>query len=432
MARGPAKRRRRESSPPAAAAASGGRKLLAGEHVEVLSCDPGLCGSWHQAVVIGIFDNARTVRYTDFVDDNGLPLVENVQVSDAIDGKSRTAGELIRGRGNIMLVALEIVAISLSPDQKGFGFAAVDAQRSELRRLDFRGFYTILLHKGGDLVSVGTFRVCGKKFAELPLIGTRVPYRRQGMCRLLMNELEKLLLDLGVERLLLPAVPELLKTWTGSFGFTVMSNSDRIELSENSILSFDYEVEDSSIISETMESDHHEGPSVVREDMEQLEPKLVREIQNNSGEEGISAIDAMNIMPDPQVGLAAETELTLEIQNNSGEEGICSFGALSSTPDSRVGLTVEPDMVLEIRNNSSEEGSCSIDASTSGQVGLTVDMHGSAGADQISEKCTLTEEAQTVTQKTAPGLTYKFSGKCYERVKNGSRPRNVWLRVSTK
>lgn len=41
-----------------------------------------------------------------------------------------------------------------------------------------------------------------------------------------------------MERLLLPAVPELLETWTGSFGFTVVSNSDRIELSENSILSF--------------------------------------------------------------------------------------------------------------------------------------------------------------------------------------------------
>jgi len=47
-----------------------------------------------------------------------------------------------------------------------------------------------------------------------------------------------LLLDLGVERLLIPAIPELLETWTGSFGFTVMSNSDRIELAENNILSF--------------------------------------------------------------------------------------------------------------------------------------------------------------------------------------------------
>ena len=63
----------------------------------MLSCDPGLCGSWHQAVVTGILDNARTVRYTDFIDENGLPLVENVQVSDVIDGKSSMTGELVRG-----------------------------------------------------------------------------------------------------------------------------------------------------------------------------------------------------------------------------------------------------------------------------------------------------------------------------------------------
>ncbi|RCV45278.1 hypothetical protein SETIT_9G441200v2 [Setaria italica] len=438
-------------------------------------------------------------------------------------------------------------------------------RESELRRLNFRGFYTILLHKGGEIVSVGTFRICGQKFAELPLIGTRVSYRRQGMCRLLMNELEKLLFDLGVERLLLPAVPELLETWTGSFGFTVMSNSDRIELAENSILSFqgttmcqkvlnvacnnlqdqnvpslsnsgladkkflsfdkrticdkavdiasthsdmlngttislsfnrttvcdkavdiasscsevlngtamptsdrelaensslyspgsslcqkvintcsypeglngfDYQVEDSGIIGETMESDCQEGTSIVIEGMEQLEPELVHEIQNNSGEEGICSIDGLNSMPDPQVGLAVEPELVLKIQNDSGEDGICSIDAPTRTPDPRVGFTVEPDLVLEIQNNSGEEGICSIDASTGEQVGLTVDMHqqpyGSAGADQCSENCTLPDEAQPVTRNTAPRLKYKFSGKCYERVKNGAPPRNVWLRVSTK
>ncbi|CAM0872685.1 unnamed protein product [Alopecurus aequalis] len=111
-------------------------------------------------------------------------------------------------------------------------------RESELRRLNFRGFYSILLHKDGELISVGTFRVCGKKFAELPLIGTRVQYRRQGMCRLVMNELEKLLSAWGVERLLLPAVPQLLETWTGSFGFKAMSCSDRFELAESSVLSF--------------------------------------------------------------------------------------------------------------------------------------------------------------------------------------------------
>jgi hypothetical protein len=62
----------------------------------VFSCDPGLCGSWHQAVVIDILENARTVKYIEFVDDHGLPLIENVQVSDAIDGKSSMPWEFIR------------------------------------------------------------------------------------------------------------------------------------------------------------------------------------------------------------------------------------------------------------------------------------------------------------------------------------------------
>lgn len=48
----------------------------------------------------------------------------------------------------------------------------------------------------------------------------------------------QLLGQLGVERFVLPAVPELLQTWTGSFGFQVMTQSDRMEIAEHSILYF--------------------------------------------------------------------------------------------------------------------------------------------------------------------------------------------------
>jgi hypothetical protein len=36
-------------------------------------------------------------------------------------------------------------------------------------------------------------RVYGNKVAELPLVGTRFAHRRQGMCHLLMNNLEKVI-----------------------------------------------------------------------------------------------------------------------------------------------------------------------------------------------------------------------------------------------
>ncbi|XP_071681357.1 increased DNA methylation 1-like [Lolium perenne] len=111
-------------------------------------------------------------------------------------------------------------------------------RESWLRRLNFRGFYVVGIEKDGELITVGTLRVYGDKVAELPLVGTRFAHRRQGMCHLLMNNLEKLLSELGVERLVLPAVPELLQTWTESFGFQVMSQSDKLEIAEHTILCF--------------------------------------------------------------------------------------------------------------------------------------------------------------------------------------------------
>jgi len=37
------------------------------------------------------------------------------------------------------------------------------------------------------------FRVYGKKVAEIPLVGTRLQYRRLGMCHILIEELEKVI-----------------------------------------------------------------------------------------------------------------------------------------------------------------------------------------------------------------------------------------------
>lgn len=43
------------------------------------------------------------------------------------------------------------------------------------------------------LFAITFFRVHGEKVAEVPLVGTRLQYRGQGMCRILMDELEKVI-----------------------------------------------------------------------------------------------------------------------------------------------------------------------------------------------------------------------------------------------
>ncbi|TKY68421.1 Increased DNA methylation 1 [Spatholobus suberectus] len=112
------------------------------------------------------------------------------------------------------------------------------SRRSELNRLNFQGFYTVLLERNEELISAATVRVHGKKVAEVPLVGTRLQYRRNGMCHVLMNELEKKLMQLGVERLVLPAVPSVLETWTGSFGFAKMTNFERSQFLDYTFLDF--------------------------------------------------------------------------------------------------------------------------------------------------------------------------------------------------
>ncbi|KAK1377732.1 Chromodomain-helicase-DNA-binding protein 3-like [Heracleum sosnowskyi] len=109
---------------------------------------------------------------------------------------------------------------------------------SELNRLNFSGFYTVLLEKNEELISVATVRIYGDKVAEMPLVATRFVYRKKGMCRILMNELEKVLTEVGVERLVLPAAESVLDTWTSSFGFSKMPQSERLKLLDFTFLEF--------------------------------------------------------------------------------------------------------------------------------------------------------------------------------------------------
>uniref|UniRef100_A0ACD5TTV3 Uncharacterized protein n=1 Tax=Avena sativa TaxID=4498 RepID=A0ACD5TTV3_AVESA len=96
---------------------------------------------------------------------------------------------------------------------------AVYSLRSEFRRLSYEGFYTMVLEKDAEIISVALLRFHGSKLAEMPFAGTLPPYQRQGMMRRLVNAVDQVLLTLQVEKLVIPAVPEVVDTWKRSFGF---------------------------------------------------------------------------------------------------------------------------------------------------------------------------------------------------------------------
>ncbi|MBA0676534.1 hypothetical protein Goari_018009, partial [Gossypium aridum] len=109
---------------------------------------------------------------------------------------------------------------------------------SKLKRLNFKGFYTVIVEEKEDVVSVATLRVYGNRVAEMPLVATSFRHRRRGMCRLLVDQVEKNLVKLGVEKLILPALPTTVDTWVKCFGFTRMEKYEILNLLRYSLLDF--------------------------------------------------------------------------------------------------------------------------------------------------------------------------------------------------
>ena len=81
-----------------------------------------------------------------------------------------------------------------------------------MKRLDYRGFYTVILEKTAEVVSVATLRTFGDKVGEVPLIATRFQYRRLGKCKTLMDVLEQKKSNLDVEKIVLPAISSVVDT----------------------------------------------------------------------------------------------------------------------------------------------------------------------------------------------------------------------------
>lgn len=109
---------------------------------------------------------------------------------------------------------------------------------SEFARLNFQGFYTVVLEKQDVLISAASIRVHGTTVAEMPLIATCSQYRRQGMCRLLVNAIQQMLISVKVEKLVISAIPDLVETWTKGFGFTLVDDIERQRLNKINLMVF--------------------------------------------------------------------------------------------------------------------------------------------------------------------------------------------------
>ncbi|KAE8788532.1 hypothetical protein D1007_37350 [Hordeum vulgare] len=109
--------------------------------------------------------------------------------------------------------------------------------RSDFVHLDYKGFYTVVLEKDDNILSVASIRLHGAAVAEMPLIATCSENRQQGMCRQLVDYIEEILKSLEVEMLLLFAIPNLVDTWTSAFGFRPIEDCDKKKLSKVRLVS---------------------------------------------------------------------------------------------------------------------------------------------------------------------------------------------------
>lgn len=200
---------------------------------------PWFCGVGCEEVFVGL--QSRIGISNEIADGYSWTLLRCIHGDQKVSSAQRFALKAeCNSKLSVAVTIMEECFLSMIDPRTGIDMIAqvVYNWRSDFARLDYHGFYTAVLEKDDVLISVASIRVHGVAVAEMPLIATCSKYRRQGMCRRLLNSIEKMLISLKVEKLVIAAIADLVETWTIGFGFVPMDEDEKKRLSKINLMVF--------------------------------------------------------------------------------------------------------------------------------------------------------------------------------------------------
>ncbi|XP_062089498.1 uncharacterized protein LOC133796033 [Humulus lupulus] len=137
-------------------------------------------------------------------------------------GSSIECFDPIVARSGCDLIPIMVYGRNISGQEFGGMYCVVLTVRSIIP------FFCKCIHPHRSIVvSADLLRIFGREVAELPIVATTREHQGKGYFQVLFSCIEKLLVSLNVENIVLPAAKEEESIWTNKFGFTKMSD-DRL------------------------------------------------------------------------------------------------------------------------------------------------------------------------------------------------------------